>query len=208
MFILGAYLSGSVCSAIIVCRLMGLPDPRKQGSYNPGATNVLRIGSRKAAAITLVGDVLKGLIPALLTRVFEMPLLTTVLAASAAFLGHLYPVFFSFHGGKGVATLLGALLGINWTLGLVAAGTWLFVARVLKISSLSALVMAALVPVYSWFFYHDWTLTLILAGMSALLFWRHRNNIRNLLGGREGRVTSPDEAADMDTEALKDMDNG
>lgn len=187
---------------------MGLPDPRQRGSNNPGTTNVLRVGGRKAAAITLVGDMLKGLTPVLLARVFEMPPFIVALTASAAFLGHLYPVFFNFNGGKGVATLLGILLGIHWMLGLAAVGTWLFVVGILKISSLAALVMAVLAPVYSWFFFHDRTLTLILASMSMLLFWRHRSNIRNLLSGRKVRVADHDEAADIDGRALKDADNG
>lgn len=194
MFILGAYLSGSICSAIIVCRLMGLPNPGQQGSRNPGATNVLRIGGRKAAAITLIADVLKGLLPVLLCRIFEMPPLTTGFAALSAFLGHLYPVFFRFKGGKGVATMLGVLFGIGWMLGLAAAVTWLLAAGVFKISSVSSIAMAILAPVYSWFFYHDEVLTLILAGMSMVLCWRHRSNIRNLIGGREGRITTSDKA--------------
>ena len=204
LFILGAYLSGSICSAIPVCKLMRLPDPRHEGSLNPGATNVLRIGGRKAAAFTLVGDMLKGVIPVLLTRLFDMPLLTTALAASAVFLGHLYPVFFGFHGGKGVATLLGVLLGIHWMLGLAAAGTWLFVARIVKVSSIAAMVMATLAPAYSWFFFHDPVLFLILAAMSILLFWRHRNNIHNLLGGSEGKIT----VKAADTGESKNADNG
>ncbi len=196
LIILAAYLFGSISSAIIVCRLMGLPDPRSLGSGNPGATNVLRIGSKKAAAITLIGDMLKGLLPVLIAHLFDMSLLILTLTALAAFLGHLYPIFFGFKGGKGVATLLGVLFGINWMLGLAAAGTWLFVAKVLKISSASALVMAVLVPVYSWFFYHDMTHTGILAVMSIILFWRHRSNIQNMLSGKEGKIADPDESTD------------
>ena len=207
LFILGAYLSGSVCSAIIVCRFLGLPDPRQQGSNNPGTTNVLRIGGRKAAIITLLGDMLKGLVPVLLARILEMPPLIVVLTAAVAFLGHLYPVFFGFNGGKGVATLLGVLLGIHWMLGLTAVGTWLLIAGILRVSSVSALVMAALVPVYSWFFFHDWKLTLVLAGMSMLLCWRHRNNIRNLLGGKEGGIAAPGKVANTDTGMPEDADN-
>ncbi len=186
---------------------MGLPDPRQQGSNNPGTTNVLRIGGRKAAAITLLGDMLKGLVPVLLAQVLEMPLLVVVFTAAAAFLGHLYPVFFGFNGGKGVATLLGVLSGVHWMLGLAAVGTWLLIAGILKIASVSSLIMAALVPVYSWFFFHDWRLTLVLAGMSILLCWRHRGNIRNLLSGRESRIADPGQAANTDTGMLKEADN-
>lgn len=191
LLIAAAYLFGSISSAIIVCRLMGLPDPRSQGSGNPGATNVLRIGGKKAAAITLIGDMLKGLIPVLTAQLLGMPLLVVTLTALAAFLGHLYPVFFGFKGGKGVATLLGVLFGINGLLGLAAVGTWLFVAKILKISSLSALVMAALVPLYSWLLYQDIALTAILLAMSIILFWRHRSNIQNLMAGKEDKITDP-----------------
>ena len=204
--IIAAYLLGSISSAIIVCRLTGLPDPRGSGSGNPGATNVLRIGGKKAAAVTLIGDMLKGLIPLLAGHLLEVSLLVLTLTGLAAFLGHLYPVFFHFKGGKGVATLLGVLLGINWMLGLAAIATWLFVAKGLKISSLSALIMAALVPVYSWFLHHYWPLTLTLTIMSIILFWRHRSNIRKIIDGTEDRITDPTEPVDMETETLKDLD--
>lgn len=206
--ITAAYLLGSISSAIIVCRLMSLPDPRGQGSGNPGATNVLRIGGKKPAAITLVGDMLKGLLPVLIGHLLEVSLLVLTLTGLAAFLGHLFPVFFHFKGGKGVATLLGVLLGINWMLGLSAIATWLFVAKVLNISSLSALVMAALVPVYSWFFHHDWPLTLTLAAMSAILFWRHRGNIQKLLSGQEDKISGSKTSTDIETDTLKDLDGG
>ena len=206
VLILAAYLLGSISSAIIVCRVMGLPDPRGLGSGNPGATNVLRIGGKKPAAIALLGDMLKGLLPLLAGHMLGVSLLVLTLTGLAAFLGHLYPVFFRFQGGKGVATLLGVLLGIHWMLGLAAIVTWLFVAKVLKFSSLSALTMAALTPIYSWFVYHDWPLTLILTGMSAILFWRHRSNIRKLLSGEESRIADPDKPVNMDTGGLKDAD--
>jgi glycerol-3-phosphate acyltransferase PlsY len=190
VLVVAAYLLGSVSSAVIVCRLMGLPDPRTQGSNNPGATNVLRIGGKKAAAITLLGDSLKGLLPMLAAHALGAD--ATLLAATglAAFLGHLYPVFFGFRGGKGVATALGVQVGLYWAVGLSVAAIWLFVAKVLKISSLSALVSMALAPVIVWYFFPDeavLTVTQIL--VSALLFWRHRSNIRNLLAGSEGRMT-------------------
>ena len=146
LLIVGAYLLGSISSAIIVCRLMGLPDPRTQGSHNPGATNVLRIGGKKAAAITLLGDSLKGLIPMLIAHKLQVNDLTLALTGLAAFIGHLYPIFFRLKGGKGVATALGVQIGLHWGFGLLVAATWLIVAKMVNISSLSALVSMALAP--------------------------------------------------------------
>ena len=188
LVVLLAYLLGSVSSAIIVCRVMGLPDPRTQGSNNPGATNVLRIGGKKAAAITLVGDSLKGLIPLLLAHGLDLG--TTGLAATglAAFLGHLYPVFFGFQGGKGVATALGVQFGLYWALGLSVAAIWLFMAKVIRISSLSALVSMGLAPFLLWWLWDDPWLIGMQVVISLILFWRHRSNIRNLLTGAEGRI--------------------
>lgn len=183
-----AYLLGSVSSAIIVCRLMGLPDPRTQGSNNPGATNVLRIGGKRAAAITLLGDSLKGLIPLLLAHALDLGPAALAATGLAAFLGHLYPVFFGFQGGKGVATALGVQFGLYWPLGLCVAAIWLFVAKVLKISSLSALVSMGLAPFLLWFLWDDpWLITMQVL-ISLILFWRHKRNIQNLLSGAEGRL--------------------
>jgi glycerol-3-phosphate acyltransferase PlsY len=189
LLILGAYLLGSVSSAIIVCRLMGLPDPRTQGSNNPGATNVLRIGGKKAAAITLLGDSLKGLVPMLIGHLLGAD--PAVLAATglAAFLGHLYPVFFGFQGGKGVATALGVQFGLYWPIGLSVAAIWLFVAKVLKISSLSALVCMALAPIIVWILWPEPVLVGMQVLITVILFWRHRSNIQNLLSGKEGKIT-------------------
>jgi len=183
-----AYLLGSVSSAILVCRLMGLPDPRTQGSNNPGATNVLRIGGKKAAAITLVGDSLKGLIPLLLAHAFDLAPPALAATGLAAFLGHLYPIFFGFQGGKGVATALGVQFGLYWPLGLSVAAIWVFVAKVLKISSLSALVSMGLAPFLLWFLWDDPWLIAMQVLISLILFWRHRRNIQNLLSGAEGRI--------------------
>jgi len=183
-----AYLLGSVSSAIIVCRLMGLPDPRTQGSNNPGATNVLRFGGKRAAAITLLGDSLKGLLPMLIGHLLGVGPAGLAAAGLAAFLGHLYPIFFGFQGGKGVATALGVQFGLYWPIGLGVAAIWLFVAKVLKISSLSALISMALAPLIVWLF---WPEPVLVGGqllISLLLFWRHRSNIRNLLSGAEGRI--------------------
>ncbi|WP_414719633.1 glycerol-3-phosphate 1-O-acyltransferase PlsY [Thiomicrospira sp.] len=194
-----AYLLGSVSSAIIVCKLMGLGDPREAGSGNPGATNVLRIGGEKgklAAAITLLGDVLKGVFPVLVAHWLALEALWIVLVGLAAFLGHLYPVFFQFKGGKGVATMLGVLLALNFWAGLATAATWLFVAKVLKISSLSALIATFLAPIYIYFITQSSTGEAVMswvgvtAIMTAILFWRHRSNIERLIKGEESLIKS------------------
>ena len=183
-----AYLLGSISSAIIVCRLMGLPDPRTEGSKNPGATNVLRIGGKKAAAITLFGDSLKGLIPVLACHLLDRSELVFAMVGGAAFLGHLYPVFFGFQGGKGVATALGVQFGWSWMIGGAVAATWLIMAKLAKISSLAALVSMLLAPLYIWLIWPASELIIAQTGITLLLFWRHRGNIANLLGGREGQI--------------------
>lgn len=183
-----AYLLGSVSTAIIVCKLMSLPDPRSEGSGNPGATNVLRVGGKKAAAITLFGDTLKGLLPVLIARAFTQDPLILGLVGLAAFLGHLFPVFFGFKGGKGVATMLGVLFGFNLWVGAATGLTWLVIAKLLKISSLSALIATALAPVYVWLIMGHKELVIITAIITVILFWRHRSNIQNLLSGAEGKI--------------------
>ncbi len=188
LLVLGGYLFGSISTAIVTCKLMRLPDPRTEGSGNPGATNVLRIGGKKAAAATLAGDMLKGLIPVLLAKAAGASVLIQALAAFAAFLGHLYPVFFGFKGGKGVATALGVLLGLNWLVGLATIGTWLVMAFLFRISSLSALTAIALTPGYIFLLQPELPLLVGSIVMGMMLFWRHRSNIRNLLDGTEGRI--------------------
>jgi acyl phosphate:glycerol-3-phosphate acyltransferase len=185
LFIPAAYLIGSISSAIIVCRLMGLPDPREQGSGNPGATNVMRIGGKKAAIITLLGDLLKGLLPVYAAKMLNVPVELLAVTGLAAFIGHLYPVFFKFEGGKGVATSIGVLLGFSWLLGFAFIGTWLAVYKLGKISSLSALVASMLSPIYAWFIVEDMTLTVASLVMTVLLVWRHQSNIQKLLAGDE-----------------------
>lgn len=187
-----AYLLGSISSAIIVCRLLGLPDPRGEGSGNPGATNVLRIGGKKAAAITLIGDMLKGLIPVLLAKLMGAGIAVQAMVAVAAFLGHLYPVFFGFRGGKGVATALGVLLGLHWPVGLLTIATWLVIAKIFKISSLAALLSILVTPVYIWWLIPEPSLLIAMLIMLVLLFWRHRSNIQNLFKGSEGRIGNKD----------------
>lgn len=199
VWIIGAYLLGSVSTAIIVCRLMGLPDPREGGSGNPGATNVLRIGGekgKKAAAITLIGDMLKGLIPVLIAHAAGLNTLMIILVGFAAFMGHLYPLFFGFKGGKGVATMLGVMFGLSLPIGLAVAGTWLFVAKVLKISSLSALIATILAPIYIWFLsgLQEWVW--VTAAMTVILFWRHRGNIQRIISGEETLIKVKSDSSD------------
>jgi glycerol-3-phosphate acyltransferase PlsY len=199
LIIAAAYLLGSISTAIIVCRMMGLPDPREGGSGNPGATNVLRIGGekgKKAAAITLAFDMLKGLLPVLIAHGLGLSPLIIVLVGFAAFIGHLYPVFFGFKGGKGVATMLGVMFGLSLPIGLVVAGTWLFVAKVLKISSLSALIATILAPIYIWFLSAQIEWVWVTAVMTLILFWRHKGNIQRLLNGEESLIKAPKEKSE------------
>jgi glycerol-3-phosphate acyltransferase PlsY len=193
LLVIAAYLLGSVSSAILVCRALGLPDPRTQGSNNPGATNVLRIGGKKAAAITLVGDSLKGVIPMVIAHLFGMGPQVLAAVGLAAFLGHLYPVFFGFRGGKGVATALGVQIGLWWPIGLSVAAIWLFVAKVLRVSSLSALVSMALAPIVVWVLWPEPVLIGMQLVVTGILYWRHRSNIRNLIAGTEGQIATTDE---------------
>lgn len=183
-----AYLLGSLSSAVIVSRIFNLPDPREQGSKNPGATNVLRLGGKKAAAITLLGDMLKGLLPVILAKSMGVDELVLAAVGLAAFLGHLYPVFFGFKGGKGVATALGVLSGFSAYVGFSVALTWVMIAYISRISSLSALVAAFLAPVYIGFWLHSPVLTVASIPMSALLIWRHKSNIQKILKGEESKI--------------------
>ncbi|TQV65458.1 MAG: glycerol-3-phosphate 1-O-acyltransferase PlsY [Halothiobacillaceae bacterium] len=187
---LGGYLLGSVATAIVVSRLLGLPDPRTMGSGNPGATNVLRTGRKGAALATLLGDMLKGMIPVIIARLLEASEIVVILTALAAFLGHIYPIFFQFRGGKGVATALGVLLGLSAWLGLAVLGAWLLVAATLRYSSLAALIAAAAAPIIAWGLDMNAPAILGIALMSALLIIRHRGNIQRLLNGTESRIGS------------------
>jgi len=178
---------GSVSSAVIVCRLKGLPDPRTQGSKNPGATNVLRLGGKRLAAITLLGDALKGFIPVVIAQSVDPSVACVAPVMVAAFLGHLYPLFFRFQGGKGVATAIGALLALSWSAGLLCIGTWGVVAYLYRWSSLAALVAAALGPVFV-AKCKDLSFAFPVASMSLLLIWRHQENVRRLLKGVEPKM--------------------
>lgn len=187
-FILLGYLLGSVASAIVVCRMMGLGDPRSEGSGNPGATNVLRLYGKKPAALTLAGDVFKGLLPVLLARLLQMPDSIIALTGLAAFIGHLYPLYFRFQGGKGVATLFGVLSGAGWLLGLSFMATWLVLALLFRYSSLAAIIAAVMTPVYSWWLLPSPAYAISFSLMAAILIWRHRTNIRNLIAGTEDKI--------------------
>jgi len=192
-----AYLLGSLSSAVIVARLLGLRDPREVGSKNPGATNILRYGGKKAAIATLAGDMLKGVIAVWVARLLATD--PTIIGATmvAAFLGHLYPVFFGFKGGKGVATALGAYLGVNLWLGLSVVGTWLVMAVITRYSSLSALVATALAPLYTWYFLKAPAYIIAVVVIAVMLYWRHRSNIRNLMTGKENKIGHKPDAPDV-----------
>jgi glycerol-3-phosphate acyltransferase PlsY len=187
-YALAGYLIGSVSTAIITCKLMGLDDPRNVGSNNPGATNVLRHGGKKAAIITLIGDMLKGLFPVIAVTQIEPVYTAIALTGLGAFFGHIFPVYYGFKGGKGVATYYGVLLGYSWLAGLAALLIWLLTALASKISSLSALVSALCAPLLLWQVTHSTELTITLGLMTALLYWRHRSNVRNIIAGREHKI--------------------
>ncbi len=185
---LAAYLLGSLATAIFVSRALRLPDPRRAGSNNPGATNVLRLGGKKAAALTLLGDLLKGLLPVLAARLVGFPAWGFALVALATFLGHLYPLYFRFRGGKGVATTLGILLALSPYLGLASLAVWLLVFAASRVSSLAALVATLSTPIFAWFLLPQESLRLLVIVLALWVLWRHRSNIRRLLGGKEAAL--------------------
>ncbi|HEY0847841.1 MAG TPA: glycerol-3-phosphate 1-O-acyltransferase PlsY [Noviherbaspirillum sp.] len=194
LFVVAAYLLGSISFAVVVSRLFRLADPRTYGSKNPGATNVLRSGNKAAAALTLLGDGAKGWLAVWLAIRFGEQYgvgdTGIALVAIAVFLGHLWPVFFRFVGGKGVATALGVLLGLNGWLGLATLVTWLVIAYAFRYSSLAALVASVFAPFYYGLLFGIDGKLLAVATMSALLIYRHRQNIANLLAGKESRIGS------------------
>ena len=204
---LAAYLLGSLSFAVIVSAVMGLRDPRTFGSKNPGATNVLRSGSKPAAIVTLLLDGLKGWLPVFLVRLYGKPYGledgTVAMVALAAFLGHLFPVFFRFQGGKGVATFIGVVFGIHPLLGIATSATWLIIAFFFRYSSLASLVAAVFAPSFyllgnriQW--YAEAAIALALVAMALLLGWRHRENIGRLLQGRESKLGARQSAVKMD----------
>ena len=192
VFILLAYLLGSISFALVASWIFKLPDPRTYGSGNPGATNVLRSGKKAAAAFTLLGDAGKGWLAVMLTQhfapVWGLGNESVAAVALAVFLGHVFPVFLRFEGGKGVATAVGVLLGLSLGMGLLAIVTWMLVVAIWRISSLSALAAAALAPIYAIFFLGFEVNTVAVLIMSLLLIWRHKSNIANLVAGKEARI--------------------
>ena len=186
--IVAAYLIGSLSSAIILCKLAGLPDPRSEGSGNPGATNVLRIGGKKLAATVLFIDVVKGVLPVTIVSLVGFDLAWITATAFAAFLGHLYPVFFQFKGGKGVATALGGFLALSPLLGGAILLSWLFVFIISRISSLSAIIAASLAPLYSMWLIDSLEARWIIFVMTTMLLIRHKSNIKRLLSGEESNL--------------------
>lgn len=188
ILISSAYLLGSFSSAVVVCWLMGLPDPRTQGSKNPGATNVLRYGGKKAAVITLCLDILKGVVAVLIAKLITDSTLILAGVVFAVFLGHLYPIFFKFRGGKGVATAFGALTALVWPVGLAALAMWLLTAFTFRYSSLAALSAALSAPIAMFGFSGERDYVIVTLFLSGLLIWRHRSNILNLLKGQEDKI--------------------
>ena len=198
LLIPAAYLIGSISFAVVVSKCMNLPNPHSYGSGNPGATNVLRTGNKKAAVLTLIGDALKGFLAVMVARaILGDQSLTATLGSwvlcgvvVAVFLGHVLPLFHGFKGGKGVATACGILFGINWILGAATLGTWIIVATFMRYSSLAALAAAVFGPIYFVFLFGFQPMAIALVLVCALLIWRHRNNITNLLNGTESRIGS------------------
>ena len=186
-FLIGAYLLGSISSAVLICRVAGIGDPRTQGSQNPGTTNVLRLGGKKLAVWTLIGDMLKGFIPVFIAHFFSLPAAQLSYVALSAFIGHLFPVFFGFKGGKGVATALGVLLALAWPIGCAALITWVVVAFLFRYSSLAALITALLVPLYLYISNYSAYLPAMII-LSLLLILKHRDNIRRLWCGEESKI--------------------
>ena len=183
--ILFAYMLGSISSAILLSKLMGFDDPRSGGSKNPGATNVLRIAGKKAAFFTLVGDCLKGLIPVLMARLLEAEPFVLAMTAFAAFVGHCFPIFFKFKGGKGVATAMAATIAFDWISSAVLIGIWVLFAKVFKISSLAAIISFGLLPVVLYWRFQNLPVTAVFAVLSLILIWRHRGNIQRMMSGTE-----------------------
>lgn len=183
-----AYLIGSIASAILISKWLHLPDPRSIGSGNPGATNVLRTGNKKAAALTLFGDLLKGFIPVYIGHWLQFEVTALCLVGLAAILGHMYPIYYRFRGGKGVATTLGVLLGIAWPLAISWGLIWISVAKITRYSSLAALLATLSLPIIAWFLHYPVPVVLLTTNISLLIVWRHRGNIKNLYHGKESQI--------------------
>ena len=190
-FLIASYLLGSISSAIIICKIAGLPDPRTQGSKNPGATNVLRLGGKKIAALVLVFDGLKGAMPVITANYFGLSLFELTFILLLAFLGHVFPLFYGFKGGKGVATYLGGLIGLNLFVGLTFSIIWLIVAKVIKVSSIAALTATLLSPIYFYFITaHNLKATLVIFLINLFIYFTHRENIKRIMNGEEDIIQS------------------
>lgn len=190
-FLIVSYLLGSISSAIIICKICNLPDPRTKGSGNPGATNVLRIGGKKLAAFVLIFDGLKSAIPVMLAHYFGLNLFELTIILLSAFLGHVFPIYYGFKGGKGVATYLGGLIGLNFFVGLTFSIIWLIVAKVMKVSSIAALTATLLSPIYFYFITtHDVRATMVIFLINLFIYFTHRENIRRIMNGEEGVIGS------------------
>jgi len=188
VFVVAAYLLGSISFAVITSKLFKLPDPRSYGSGNPGATNVLRSGKKAAAALTLFGDAAKGWLAVFLAIQFELSAMQVALIALSVFVGHLFPVFLNFKGGKGVATALGVLLALSGWMGLAVLATWMLMALAFRYSSLAALTAATAAPIYAILLGLPQEWVLASGALSLLLFWRHKGNIQKLLAGTESKI--------------------
>lgn len=192
LIVAAAYLIGSLSFAVIVSKGLGMADPRTYGSGNPGATNVLRSGRKTAAVLTLLGDALKGVVAVLLAKLLQEPLgladITVALAALFALVGHMWPVFFGFKGGKGVATALGVLLALSWPTALVCTAVWLVAAFGFKVSSLAALLATLVSPFAAFFLMPHRSWAAVTAAIALLVLYRHKSNIQNLIAGREGKI--------------------
>ena len=195
-----AYFVGSVSTAIVSCKLLGKVDPRTVGSKNPGATNVLRHAGKKAAFFTLLGDLLKSLLPVVVGHYLEMEWMWLGLVGLAAFLGHVYPIFYGFKGGKGVATALGVFIGLQPIVGIVVVLTWLISALIFNISSLSALIAMLLAPLYFFWITESLPLLIILLVMTIVIYWRHRSNIVEIIDGTEDKITRKGKAISEEAE--------
>ncbi len=198
-----AYFTGSLSAAIITCKLLGKVDPRTVGSRNPGATNVLRYAGKKAAILTLLGDMLKGLVPVAIGHALGLGWEWLVLVGIAAFLGHLYPVYYGFRGGKGVATAFGVFLGLNPIIGIVVLLTWMISALIFNISSLSALIATLLAPVYFYIVTGSIPLFFGLLFITLMIYWRHRTNIIEIIDGTEDKIVEKGGKTTLDITADK-----
>ena len=188
LLIFSAYLLGSLSAAILVCKILGLSDPRAGGSGNPGTTNVMRLHGKKAALLTLTGDIIKGIIPVLIAKVIVSSEFIIALSGLAAFLGHIFPIYFKFKGGKGVATLIGVLFATHWLLGAIYLAIWLLTATIFRYSSLAALIATFSIPVYAYFLEQNLQYTISFSIITVILFWRHKSNIYKLFCGKESKI--------------------